>query len=373
MSHQTGQLANSAPPVFILSSALPDKVTIADICETVENEVGFGSVFGCQYIEGTGVWRLSATNVTYRAKLAGMELSIRGCTFKLYSKNPKIILDESGNEIETTKLTIGNVPISISNTDIEGELIKLGVKFRSKLNWEKARKEDGTLTRWVTGRRFASIDVPTVHLPKRFKVSGFSATTYYKQQPKPVFKCFACQKEGHKRGDPTCEMKNIQNHQAWSANQNNNLGTGEKANGTSEEQVSGTAGNHNNSPQNDGDKSSVSDGSQADDESSSEESDDGSNNSDDKAADAMEGNNTASVDSTGVVSSKKLTKKQKKALIKRKTLQSKISDFTGDNSKSNRARSGSQKRSSSPAKSPNAAKSQRVSAGEGNRSRSSKK
>ena len=54
MSHQTGQLANSAPPVFILSSALPDKVTIADICETVENEVGFGSVFGCQYIEGTG-------------------------------------------------------------------------------------------------------------------------------------------------------------------------------------------------------------------------------------------------------------------------------------------------------------------------------
>ena len=72
--------------------------------------------------------------------------------------------------------------------------------------WEKARNTDGSLTHWVTGRRYVFIDLPTVHLPPKITVCGsFQASLYYREQPKPVIRCFACHCEGHRRGDPVCK------------------------------------------------------------------------------------------------------------------------------------------------------------------------
>lgn len=192
----------SAPPVFFLHDEAPDDVTHVDICQAAERLVGFGSIVGAQRLGG--LWRLYPINREIRAKLLTLKLLIRGRSIPLRSQNPFSIRDKEGKEIPSTRLSIDGLPVSIASSDLEGYLQKAGASFRSHILWEKARDEDGKLTRWVTGRRYVWIDLPTTPLPHRIQVGSFYAKLFYREQPKPVLVCFHCGKEGHRKGDPQC-------------------------------------------------------------------------------------------------------------------------------------------------------------------------
>ena len=83
----------------------------------------------------------------------------------------------------TTKLIIGNVPISVANSEIEKGLKELDVCLRSPFKEETYRDSEGRTTRFKTGRRFVYIDIPKIPLPKKMKIGpSILGFLYYREQ-----------------------------------------------------------------------------------------------------------------------------------------------------------------------------------------------
>ena len=217
-------------PVFIHQRSLPDEedkpFTVYEICGSAERTSGFNTMLGAQKL---GVlWRLYPKSEDARTKLLIDGLELRGHTIQCLDKNPFIVRTGNGDsEVKTTKLTIGNVPISFNNEDILQTIEKLGCKPQSKLYMERDRDERGRLTRWLTGRRFLYIEVPEQPLPQRVDIGSFKATLFHyeqkllrRQQHGICGRCFSkghesrscpndivcrvCRQPGHKQGDFQC-------------------------------------------------------------------------------------------------------------------------------------------------------------------------
>ena len=93
-------------------------------------------------------------------------------------------LSETGHEVPSTRLTIGNVPMSFSNEEILKciELVP-GVKTPSRLMEERARDEHGKRSHWKTGRRSIYIDVlctPLNPQPQNRHIHCLPVPTAYK-------------------------------------------------------------------------------------------------------------------------------------------------------------------------------------------------
>ena len=139
--------------------------------------------------------------------------------------NPFLMRD-TGVEIESTRLTIGDIPLSYSNKEIEDYLLSKGCKPLSALKYELERDEAGQLTHWKTGRRFIFIEMPSSPLPRDVRIGRFQAKLYHKEQKNgsnmECYNCFlkghqsrdctnptkcrACRMEGHKEGDGVCHL-----------------------------------------------------------------------------------------------------------------------------------------------------------------------
>ncbi len=206
-----------APPVFFLNQDCPDNVTIIELCEAAEKITGFDTIVACQKIGA--VWRLHGKTMEVRAKLVSKRILIRGKSIPLFSQNPLSFRDSQGKEIPATRLTIGNVPVSIASVDLEGYISRAGAKLRSPLFWERVRYPNGQLSRFASGKRFVWIDLPSTPLPKTVKIGDKIATLFYREQPKQTFSCFSCGREGHRRGDATCPNRAREN--VWGLNQDN--------------------------------------------------------------------------------------------------------------------------------------------------------
>ena len=101
-------------------------------------------------------------------------------------KNPFIVQATDGKEAPTTKFTIGNIPLTHGNDEREGTFVKLSCKPRSKMLMERDRDKvggGGGLTRWLTGRRFLCIEVPSHPFPSRLQIGPYKATLYHFGQP----------------------------------------------------------------------------------------------------------------------------------------------------------------------------------------------
>ena len=130
-------------------------------------------------------------------------------------------------EVQTTKLIIGNLPISYSNDESERKLVQLGCEPQSKQMMERDRDERGSLTRWLTGRRSVYIRIPDRALPEKISIGSATATLYHREQKnKPenstCSRCFTkghlassctndivcrtCKQPGHKSGQPSCPL-----------------------------------------------------------------------------------------------------------------------------------------------------------------------
>ena len=174
------------------------------------------------------LWRLYPKTDESRTKLLIDGLVLRSHSVQCLDKNPFIVRTKEGDaEIKTTKLTIGNIPISYSNKEIEETILKLGCKPQSKLYMERDRDERGGLTRWLTGRRFLYIEVPERPLPPRVDIGNFKATLFHFEQKALRRRetsicgrclerghdtrscandivCHDCRQPGHRKGDPEC-------------------------------------------------------------------------------------------------------------------------------------------------------------------------
>ena len=228
MASQAASATQTVLPIFIHSRSLPGEqnkpFSVSEICGACERKTGYNSILGAQRL---GVWRIYPANVQARTSLLLSGVTLRGVTVSLYDKNPLIVsYGDGAGEIKTTNLTIGNIPISLANAEIQAGIEKLGVKTRSALIMERDRDSSGGLTHWLTGRRFVYIDVPKEPLPKRIDLGPFKATLFHYEQKalgaptKQCTKCLQqghssyfcinevtcleCGKSGHKRGSPEC-------------------------------------------------------------------------------------------------------------------------------------------------------------------------
>lgn len=224
------RLTTTVLPVFVMNKNLPtfsDKLyTVNEICSACEKKTGHDSILGAQKIGA--LWRIYPKQSDARVKLLIEGFSLRGVSVTVCDKNPFVVMTRDGErEIKTTKVTVGNLPISLSNQDINAMLTKLGVKPRSELFMERARDENGGLTRWLTGRRFMYVEVPDRPLTERVSLGVFTASIFHQEQkaarnphntscgrclqlghdtptcPNDVI-CRECGNPGHKRGDPAC-------------------------------------------------------------------------------------------------------------------------------------------------------------------------
>lgn len=185
MEHEQHEQARGVSPVFLAMRDLPTAdstpYTTREICASAERIGGFGSVIGAQRMGS--LWRVYPKDRDTRVKLLLEGFTLRGLLITPYDKNPFIVAHSKDQPI-ATKVLIGGVPLSYSDREIEGKLVAIGCKLRSKLLLERDRDERGGLTRWLTGRRFVYIDVPKTPLPARLLIGSYQASVYHREQKK---------------------------------------------------------------------------------------------------------------------------------------------------------------------------------------------
>ena len=134
---------NGLSPVSVLSRSLPpdnDKpYTVHELVLLQNKTSGFTSVLGAQRMGG--VWRLHPKSEDSRTKLLLEGIVVRRHSETTHDKNPFIVQASDGKEIPAAKLITGNIPLSYSNDEIEGTLVNLGCKPRSKMLVERDRDE----------------------------------------------------------------------------------------------------------------------------------------------------------------------------------------------------------------------------------------
>ena len=211
--------------VFIHNDSLPQNgppFSTREICNACEHKTGFKSMIGAQRIGA--LWRLYPDNNDVRARLLIEGISLRGITVTLRDKNPMAVnrsrmsaqAGYSYDEIPTTRVVVGNVPLSYSDTEILETLKHLGANVVSRLHLERDRDPvTKEMTRWLTGRRFCYIEIPENPLPDSVKIGPFRATIFHYEQKaaKGPKQCSRCQEIGHTSSSCQNDVICLQCHQ----------------------------------------------------------------------------------------------------------------------------------------------------------------
>ena len=194
---------DGVPPVFVREDDIPEGLeypTVLDICLAVERSVGKNTIAGSQRLGG--LWRIYPTTIDARNAILIRGFSFRGTSLKVSDINPNILKNSTtGEEVPATKVWVDGVPLSVSDAEIENALVKIGCEIRSTIKRQRARDNDGKLTRFLTGRRFLFITTPPKPLERKLPVCNYNASVFHIEQKnaKKEAKCSNCLETGHHR------------------------------------------------------------------------------------------------------------------------------------------------------------------------------
>ena len=149
-------MASGVIAVFVLRSSFLSDLRRSDegldLCRACEALTDVGSIDGAQLI--SGLWRIYPLSAAARLQLISKGISFRGQAVTVLDTN--LFLTHSDGP--TTKFIIGNIPISVANSEIEKGLMELDVCLRPPFMEETYRDSEGRTARFKTGRRFVYID-----------------------------------------------------------------------------------------------------------------------------------------------------------------------------------------------------------------------
>ena len=199
---------NPTDPVFLLKRDLPPATEQSDtdryatealeICLAAERVCVKETIVEAQEIRR--LWWIYPLSRLARAQLSIEGITLRGHALTLFDENLFILKGQDGRKTQSTKVWISDIPISCDGADIESALFRLGCVLRSSLIFKRIRNKDGKLTRFLTGRRFIFIDVPSKPLERSLRVGWFTTRLYRKEQPKNEKRsivCSRCLQTGH--------------------------------------------------------------------------------------------------------------------------------------------------------------------------------
>ena len=172
----------SVPACFFFADAIDRSIGGYQVCKAIQQVIGTrGKVTGAQILNG--LYRIYLSTNEARKVLIAQGVTIGDTYVSVIEVNPKIV--RGAEESSSVKLIIGNLPLSVSNDEIERELKNLeGVNLKSRLFFENYRDDEGGLSSFKTGRRFAYINPPAKPLPLRFQCMQWKASLYHWGQKK---------------------------------------------------------------------------------------------------------------------------------------------------------------------------------------------
>ena len=176
--------SKGVPPLFLKASTLatPADVFIngLDICYALESITGKNTV-DCVQRMGN-LYRIYTKTLSAREDLLINGFIFNNTSVSLLARNPFQVKDQ---QVPSTKLIIGGVPMSVADSEIERALLDLNIKMLSELKYETYRDADGKWTHFKTGRRFVYIELPQLNLDCFVKIGLWKASLYYRQQIRP--------------------------------------------------------------------------------------------------------------------------------------------------------------------------------------------
>ena len=165
----------AVPACFFFHQVFDGEVTGLQVCRACEDVSGRGTIHGAQKINM--VWCVYPKSIEARNKLLIQGISIQNISVSFLDSNP---LDPGSSGPTTVKLFINNIPMSVSNREIQRELEKVeGVILRTRLFDECYRDEDGRLTPFKSGRRFVFINKPAKPVQFFLQVGDWRASLYH--------------------------------------------------------------------------------------------------------------------------------------------------------------------------------------------------
>ena len=151
-----------------------------DICLSLEEISGKGTV-DCVQRMGD-LYRVYTKTWNAREDLLIKGFCFNGVSVTLLSRNPFRTRDQ---QVKSTKLIIGGVPMSVADSEIERSLLDLNLNLLSDIKYETYRDSEGKWTHFKTGRRFVYIEIPQLNLNQFLQIGLWRASLFYKEQIRP--------------------------------------------------------------------------------------------------------------------------------------------------------------------------------------------
>ena len=138
----------SVKPVFIKDKDIGDSSTTPlFMCNAITRVINSSKLDGVQRINN--LWRIYLKDNATRLELTvKQEIRVNGKSVPLYDQNPYVTYPglPVQKKMNSDKLTIRNLPLSVSNDEIEKMLVEKSVVLRSPIRYGFIRNEDGELT-----------------------------------------------------------------------------------------------------------------------------------------------------------------------------------------------------------------------------------
>ena len=181
-------------PIFIQSRDIPRGVAQPsgeELYKSIGKTIPHNDITGIQRIGA--LWRIYLESHESRVQLITRGLTLRDIAVPVYDTNPFT----KAKSDHLTKLTIKDIPLSVSDELITTAIQKLKGNIRGDMLRQKLRVS-GQLTNCLNGDRVCYIDPPTQPLPRQIIVANlFRARLFHIGQPEQTSTCTKCLETGH--------------------------------------------------------------------------------------------------------------------------------------------------------------------------------
>ena len=193
-------------PVIIKDKDIgDDTITAINICNAVTRVVGTSKLEAVQKIGNS--WRVCLKDMSTRLKFTVKEqIVINGKAVPVYDHNPYHITfkgllsrQNANHRSNNDKLTVKNLPLSVSNQEIENLLKEKNVTLVSPIFDGKIRDESGQPTSFKLGDRYMFVQLFDHPLPRQQGICNFKCLPLH--HGKTQTPCKSCNVVGHKVGD----------------------------------------------------------------------------------------------------------------------------------------------------------------------------